>query len=435
MRAVGAWRATYTPGDWLVLSGPTSLVVVEPPGEGWTPLVEELWQQVLASSSLVDLARRLAGYGLDTMPSFGALFWTAEHGMRSLVRGAVTVVDPADGRVVASGEGIQTWSEVGLGQLGAVLVRTDEGGPAGPEVLRLPLVVGAVRASAVLLDARAGALVGSPQLDDEREHGGDRERGESPVHGQGREGGEDPAGPERVEPTSRTRAAQEARADEAETVPEDLEALPAGVEPTQVLPDRRPPGPAAPPAAVDPARAALENADTELVQLPPAAVDRDPASPEVPPAGPTVRAVLCPHGHPNPPGELRCRDCGVTVSDQRVRVVAQPVLAVLRASDGTEAAVDRTVLVGRAPAGRGSGPVRLLTVPSPAHDISRTHLEVAVEGWQVTVTDLHSTNGTMLLDPAGGRRRTLPPGQAVPVLAGYVLELAEGVSVTVTDPR
>ena len=23
---LGQWRATYTPGDWLVLSGPTSLV-------------------------------------------------------------------------------------------------------------------------------------------------------------------------------------------------------------------------------------------------------------------------------------------------------------------------------------------------------------------------------------------------------------------------
>jgi len=77
----------------------------------------------------------------------------------------------------------------------------------------------------------------------------------------------------------------------------------------------------------------------------------------------------------------------------------------------------------------------LLTVPSPSHDISRTHLQVAIEGWQVTVTDLHSTNGTLLLDPAGGRSRTLPPGQPVPVLAGYVLELAEGVSVTVVESR
>ena len=76
---------------------------------------------------------------------------------------------------------------------------------------------------------------------------------------------------------------------------------------------------------------------------------------------------------------------------------------------------------------------RLLTVPSPGHDISRTHLQVAVDGWQVTVTDLHSTNGTLLVDRDG--RRSLPPGQPVPLVPGDVLELAEGVSVTVTDPR
>ena len=111
MTVVGQWRATYTPGDWLVLCGPTSLVVVEPPGEGWTPLVEELWQQVLASSSLVDLAGRLGAFGLDTMPSFGALFWSSD-GMRSLVRGSVSVVDPASRQVVA-GEGAVPRAHVG----------------------------------------------------------------------------------------------------------------------------------------------------------------------------------------------------------------------------------------------------------------------------------------------------------------------------------
>ena len=403
MSVVGQWRATYTPGSWLVLCGPTSLVVVEPPGEGWTPLVEELWQQVLAASSLVDLAGRLAGYGLDTMPSFGALFWTADDGMRSLVRGSVRVVDPAERRVVASGEGIQTWSEAGLGQLRTVVVET--GGAAGPapEVLRLPLVVGAVQASTVLLDATEGARVHSPQLDQADELAAAE------------------VSAERVEPTSRTRDARESPAARPAADLDDD----ADVEPTQVLPD---------PTPVDPAQLALENADTELVQLPPVAPDLGPVpTPPPPPAGPTVDAVVCPHGHPNPPGELRCRDCGVTVDDQRVRRVAQPVLAVLRGSDGSEAPVDRPVLVGRAPAERGPGPVRLLTVPSPGHDISRTHLQVAVDGWQVTVTDLHSTNGTLLVDRDG--RRSLPPGQPVPLVPGDVLELAEGVSVAVTDPR
>ena len=419
MSALGRWRASYTPGAWLVLCGPTSLVVVEPPGEGWTPLVEELWQQVLASSSLVDLAARLAGYGLDTMPSFGALFWTADDGMRSLVRGDVTVLDPAEGRVVADGAGIQTWSEVGLGCLSTVLVRCgpepsdpapDEGG-----TLRLPLVVGAVQASAVLLDAREGARVHSPQ-------GGASEE----------------PGAERPDPTSRTPDAQPSPPAATADVPapaEDDDEEGAASEPTQVLPDPSEPLSDDQPTEAEPAQQALENADTELVQLPPLAAELGPVpAPSAPPSGPAVDAVVCPHGHPNPPGNLRCRDCGVTVTDQRTRRVAQPVLAVLRASDGGEAPVDRTVLVGRAPTERGTAPVRLLTVPSPDHDISRTHLQVAPDGWRVTVTDLHSTNGTLLVS-TDGVRRSLPAGQPVPVAAGDVLELAEGVSVTVAHPR
>ncbi len=83
----------------------------------------------------------------------------------------------------------------------------------------------------------------------------------------------------------------------------------------------------------------------------------------------------------------------------------RPVLAVLRASDGTTADVDRAVLVGRAPTGDRSTTraPRLMTVPSPGHDISRTHLEVLPDGWEVVVTDLHSTNGTTLIGPGGGR--------------------------------
>ena len=30
---LGQWRATYSPGDWLVLGGPTSLVLLEPLGD------------------------------------------------------------------------------------------------------------------------------------------------------------------------------------------------------------------------------------------------------------------------------------------------------------------------------------------------------------------------------------------------------------------
>ena len=109
------------PGDWVLLSGPTSLVLLEPPVPERSSMIDVLWQEVVASSSMSDLAGRLASYPIDSLPSFAAFFWT-ENGMRSLVRGSVSVVDLASGVTVAQGEGIQTWTEVGLEQVSQVLV-------------------------------------------------------------------------------------------------------------------------------------------------------------------------------------------------------------------------------------------------------------------------------------------------------------------------
>jgi pSer/pThr/pTyr-binding forkhead associated (FHA) protein len=76
-----------------------------------------------------------------------------------------------------------------------------------------------------------------------------------------------------------------------------------------------------------------------------------------------------------------------------------------------------------------------MTVPSPGHDISRTHLEVLPDGWQVVVTDLHSTNGTTLIGPGGVGREQLMPGTPQPVELGSVIELGDGISVLIDFPQ
>ena len=278
--------------------------------------------------------------------------------------------------------------------------------------LQLPLVVGAVRAASVVLDAQDRARVQSPQL--------------AP-----RDGEQDvpqAAGP----PTEPTEPIDPPTPMPEPAVPRAEEEGP--VEPTQVLPE--PPRVGGPSAADSAGSAvAVENADTALMPAPVAAELGPAPGPAAPPPGPTVEATVCVHGHPNPPGSTRCRECGSRITDSAPRAVAQPVLAVLRGSDGGQVALDRTVLVGRAPAGRAGVVARLLTVPSPGHDISRTHLQVAPEGWRILVTDLHSTNGTVLVAPGSRQRRLLPPGEPVPVELGSVLELADGVSVLVDLPR
>lgn len=148
---VGHWRASYLPGDWVVLAGPTSLVVLPPAPISATQLINDLWDEVLGAASLGEVVSALAHYQVSEMANLGAFFW-ADGQIRSLVRGVLRVVDPSNGNVVAAGPDVITWSEVGLGELRRVRIEFPGNGPdAGP----LPLVVGAVRAGAVFLDASA----------------------------------------------------------------------------------------------------------------------------------------------------------------------------------------------------------------------------------------------------------------------------------------
>ncbi|WP_448061133.1 FHA domain-containing protein [Cellulomonas hominis] len=110
-----------------------------------------------------------------------------------------------------------------------------------------------------------------------------------------------------------------------------------------------------------------------------------------------------------------------------------PVTAKVVVSTGAVVSLDRAVLIGRAPqASRLSNRdlPRMVAVPSPQHDISRTHAEVRMEGSDVLVTDLHSTNGVLLGRPGGSQRR-LHPGEPTLLSDGEVADLGDGVTFTV----
>ncbi len=120
-------------------------------------------------------------------------------------------------------------------------------------------------------------------------------------------------------------------------------------------------------------------------------------------------------------------------------VTARPV-ASLVLSSGETVDVDRAVIVGRAPEARrfpSSEQPRLVTVPSPAQEISSTHLEVrpgsGADHGTAVVTDLGSTNGTVLVQP-GLPPEDLQPGMAVQLIPGAILDLGDGVTIQVVDP-
>lgn len=120
-------------------------------------------------------------------------------------------------------------------------------------------------------------------------------------------------------------------------------------------------------------------------------------------------------------------------------VTARPVAALLL-STGERIDVDRVVVLGRAPEARrftSTEQPRLVTVPSPQQEISSTHLEVrpgsGADHGSAVVTDLGSTNGTVLVQP-GLPAESLKPGIPVQLLPGAVVDLGDGLSITVTHP-
>lgn len=129
---------------------------------------------------------------------------------------------------------------------------------------------------------------------------------------------------------------------------------------------------------------------------------------------------------------------GIPGQPQAPDVTARPV-ARLVFSSGETIDVDRAILVGRAPEARRSttDQPRLVSVPSPHQEISSTHLEIrpgsGADHGTAVVTDLGSTNGTVLVQP-GLPPEDLPPGIAVQLLPGAIIDLGDGVTVQVTIP-
>lgn len=109
-------------------------------------------------------------------------------------------------------------------------------------------------------------------------------------------------------------------------------------------------------------------------------------------------------------------------------------------SSGETVEVDRAVLVGRAPEARrftsGDQPM-LVNVPSPAQEISSTHLEIrpgsGADHGTAVVTDLGSTNGTVVAQP-GLPPEDLQPGIAVQLVPGAIIDLGDGVTIQVINP-
>jgi len=149
------------------------------------------------------------------------------------------------------------------------------------------------------------------------------------------------------------------------------------------------------------------------------------------PAAPKVMASRCPRGHLTLAFQAHCRVCGDVVPPQEAVEVPRPVLGRLNSSTGQSVDLDREIYVGRAPRVpadfHGETP-HLMPVIDPTNEVSSQHLQVSLDHWMVSVTDIGSTNGTEVLH-LDGQRVALTPGVPVAIDPGCTVILAKTVSL------
>ena len=144
----------------------------------------------------------------------------------------------------------------------------------------------------------------------------------------------------------------------------------------------------------------------------------------------TVLAVSCPLGHLTPPISPSCRVCHQRVAPQEPRRVPRPTLGGLRLPTGEVVPLDRGVVLGRKPApavGSSDWP-HLVHLPSTHSFVSRRHLQLDLDGWDVVARDLDSRGGTTIAAPGRDPER-MRPGDAYVLDPGTTLDLAHVYAV------
>ncbi|MFI7029711.1 FHA domain-containing protein [Microbispora rosea] len=148
---------------------------------------------------------------------------------------------------------------------------------------------------------------------------------------------------------------------------------------------------------------------------------------------PMVYGVDCKNDHFNDPRAPYCAVCGIPI-DQRAVVPykgPRPLLGVLLLDDGMALPLEADYLLGRDPERAPevqSGEARPARVTSPDGSVSRRHLRVFLENWDVNLLDLGSVNGTQIQPPGDPNFYDIPPNEPVPILPGTTVRV--GVSRT-----
>ena len=430
----------YIPGSWFAAIAPQGAVVL--PAAAGPERARNAWVALQAGGGLASVLETLTGaFGtsLAAIPPFAVVTREGDE-IRIAVRGALSV---GAAGVTVTGAGVTTWNEQVVAGTGAVTI--DTGDAAAPGAAPLPLVGGIVMVSRVVVAADLGVQAVAAGVVDDVVEDASVDLPEVEVEAQPEVEAEVEREPE-PEPEAELEAEVEPEPEpEAEPEPE------IAVE--DLGPDDDQWGATVVKGATDPA---FRRSPAPASQLSHLAVFPPPTGVPVATAPGLISAV---------PGAVGTRPGGhdgMTISVAQSRALraaaqadaagapaAEPVAvpeptpvavpevapastARIVLSTGRELLLDRTVVIGRRPSStRTTGGMlpHLVAVESPEQDISRSHVEIRPEGDAVVVTDLKTTNGT-LLRRTGHEPVQLHPGEPTVVVSGDVLEIGDDVSVT-----
>jgi hypothetical protein len=369
---------SYRPGTWFGLVGTRALVALPPSEKARVPA---LWELVDEGAGFDITLDALISGGLRDLPGF-VLVSTDEGRTDVVIRGAAVATFTVGGEdVVVEGSNATTWVERSLHDV---------------ERMRIELESGDVddeSAPSYFVDAGLFRVSRIEETRQESSEAGRRVRQlhvvESP----------DTDGVHALAPLAEVPA-------------------PGGPDVEEVEADEG--------AAESPIWAPVEDS-AEVPVRSPEPPDWIPTPPDDP-DGPTLMGPPLPPPPPPPgiPGQEPAPDV--------TKVVARLVI-----SSGQTVDVDRATVIGRAPESKqyDEDPPRLVTVPSAHFEISSTHIEVrpgtGADHGTAVITDLGSTNGTVVVQPGLGPQ-DLAPGEPVQLLPGALIDIGDGITIQVTRP-
>lgn len=468
-------NSSYRPGSSYALIHPDAVLMIalEEAGEA-----ADLWEAIGQIPDIVALINELGRGGLSSMPPFAYVMRSPKH-LQLIVRdGYVVTIRTSGGPVVVDGSGVSTWSERRLPSDEVESVQISDG--SAHSSAALPVIAGVVQACEVSFDpegrplaqrttgdhavptaaappeparevdrtaepkAKAKAapqpdlvvsepeadhLAKSPSAEAAAEPAGEvtEDRADEQVEGSTPQ--EEPA-PDRPETSPPTDTEDTEEAEDGQGDEDDEDAGATLFDPDDASFDAMFFTSGRPEPEDVPEPNATTEADGDEDAPEPEQVAPEPTPDNDSGAGNDDLDVVGDHDeHTMSPAqfaELRARMRDRGAGDQPA--APRPPRVVL--STGREAALDRSVLIGRAPQARNTTPTglpHLLIVDDPF--VSGTHLELAYRDGVVWATDF-STNGTLLRSPHG---EPVPLVKGVPTVIadGTVLEVSDNLTATV----